>query len=116
MVNEKIDSIIKRIHGKYPEIIWVGKEYSTADLIVELEEIQEMLKSKKRKSKTKNIEFQSTIICPECGHSETENMATDSCQWFYDCKGCGAVLKPKSGDCCVYCSYGSIPCPSIQVK
>ena len=28
--------------------------------------------------------------------------------------GCGAVLKPKPGDCCVYCSYGDIPCPPIQ--
>jgi hypothetical protein len=24
------------------------------------------------------------------------------------------VLKPKQGDCCVFCSYGSVPCPPIQ--
>jgi hypothetical protein len=41
-------------------------------------------------------------------------MPTDACQWFYDCKGCGAVLKPKPGDCCVYCSYADRPCPPIQ--
>ena len=23
-------------------------------------------------------------------------------------------LKPKKGDCCVYCSYGNVKCPPIQ--
>jgi len=41
-------------------------------------------------------------------------MPTNACQWFYDCKGCGALLKPKAGDCCVYCSYGTVACPPIQ--
>ena len=43
-------------------------------------------------------------------------MPTDSCLYFYDCKGCGAVLKPKPGDCCVFCSYGSLPCPPVQLE
>ena len=47
-VNDKIDAIIKRIRGKYPEMIWMGKQYSKADLIDELEEIQEMLKVKQK--------------------------------------------------------------------
>lgn len=42
-------------------------------------------------------------------------MPTDACQYFYDCKGCGALLKPLPGDCCVFCSYGSVPCPPVQV-
>jgi hypothetical protein len=41
-------------------------------------------------------------------------MPADFCQYFYDCKGCGALLKPKAGDCCVFCSYGSVPCPPVQ--
>jgi hypothetical protein len=57
---------------------------------------------------------QSTITCPKCGHAATERMPTDACQFFYDCKGCGVRLKPKPGDCCVFCSYGSVPCPSMQ--
>jgi len=57
----------------------------------------------------------STITCPQCGHAQQETMPTDACQWFYDCKGCGAVLRPKPGDCCVYCSYGDVPCPPIQL-
>jgi len=57
----------------------------------------------------------STITCPHCGHAQQETMPTDACQWFYDCKGCGAVLRPKPGDCCVFCSYGDVPCPSVQI-
>lgn len=57
----------------------------------------------------------STITCPACGHRQLEVMPTDACQFFYDCKGCGEVLRPNSGDCCVFCSYGSVPCPPIQM-
>jgi hypothetical protein len=56
----------------------------------------------------------STITCPQCGHQASERMPADACQFFYDCKGCGARPKPKAGDCCVFCSYGSAPCPPIQ--
>lgn len=56
----------------------------------------------------------STLICPHCGYEATETMPTDACQYFYDCRGCGRVLKPLKGDCCVFCSYGDMPCPPIQ--
>ncbi len=48
----------------------------------------------------------SIVTCPKCGHQATEQMPTDACQFFYDCKGCGERLKPWPGDCCVFCSYG----------
>jgi hypothetical protein len=57
---------------------------------------------------------QSTITCPLCGHSRRETMPRDACQYFYDCTRCGAVLRPKPGDCCVFCSYGDVPCPPVQ--
>jgi hypothetical protein len=60
------------------------------------------------------MELQSTLTCPECGHSAIEIMPTNACQFFYDCKACGIRLRPKSGDCCVFCSYGSVPCPPVQ--
>jgi hypothetical protein len=60
------------------------------------------------------IKRTSTLTCPECGHVAEEVMPTDACQWFYDCKGCGAVLRPLPGDCCVFCSYGDTPCPPVQ--
>lgn len=62
----------------------------------------------------KAIELKSTITCPLCGHVETETMPTDACQWFYECKGCGELLKPLPGDCCVFCSYADVPCPPKQ--
>ncbi|MEK9678394.1 MAG: GDCCVxC domain-containing (seleno)protein [Rhodospirillaceae bacterium] len=50
-----------------------------------------------------SVVLKSEITCPKCGHVEIENMPTDACQWFYGCKGCGEVLKPLEGDCCVFC-------------
>lgn len=42
-------------------------------------------------------------------------MPTDACQFSYDCGGCGAKLRPKAGDCCVFCSYSEQVCPPKQV-
>lgn len=60
--------------------------------------------------------LESEITCPDCGHKKMEEMPTESCQFFYPCENCKSTLKPKAGDCCVYCSYGSVDCPSIQEK
>ena len=60
------------------------------------------------------VQLESTLTCPKCGYQAVEIMPTDACQFFYDCKGCGERLKPLAGDCCVFCSYGSVPCPPIQ--
>ncbi|MEJ6397793.1 GDCCVxC domain-containing (seleno)protein [Yoonia sp. 208BN28-4] len=60
------------------------------------------------------VVWESTLTCPSCGHVETETMPTDACQWFYECKACNTLLKPLEGDCCVYCSYATVPCPPIQ--
>ena len=62
----------------------------------------------------KAIELKSTITCPKCGHKKEEVMPTDACQYFYDCENCKEVLKPVNNDCCVYCSYGTVPCPPVQ--
>jgi hypothetical protein len=61
-----------------------------------------------------DIILESTITCPKCGHQKVEVMPTDACQWFYECAGCKVLLRPKAGDCCVFCSYGDVPCPPIQ--
>lgn len=62
------------------------------------------------------IKLQSTITCPSCGNRQTETMPTDACQFFYDCKSCGVVLRPYPGDCCVFCSFGDFSCPSVQER
>jgi len=56
----------------------------------------------------------STITCPHCGRQSLEIMPVDACLFFYECKQCGALLRPKPGDCCVFCSYGDHPCPPVQ--
>ena len=56
----------------------------------------------------------STLTCPECGAAKTETMPTDACLFFWECPGCGTRLRPKPGDCCVFCSYGTVPCPPVQ--
>lgn len=58
--------------------------------------------------------LESTLTCPECGHQSVETMPTNACLFFHECAGCGVLLKPQPGDCCVFCSYGSVPCPPIQ--
>jgi hypothetical protein len=60
------------------------------------------------------VELQCTVTCPQCGHQRTETMPTNACQFFYDCAGCGELLRPKQGDCCVFCSYGTVACPPVQ--
>ena len=49
----------------------------------------------------------SVITCPHCGHAAIERMPSNVCRIFYE---------PKPGDCCVFCSYGSVPCPSVQAR
>ncbi|MBI1342439.1 MAG: hypothetical protein GC171_05845 [Terrimonas sp.] len=60
------------------------------------------------------VELKSIITCPHCGHSKEETMPTDACQYFYQCENCKTIIKPLAGDCRVYCSYGTIPCPPVQ--
>ena len=52
--------------------------------------------------------------CPHCGHAEEEVMPEDSCQFEYECRGCKALLRGKAGACCVFCTYGSMPCPPVS--
>ena len=57
---------------------------------------------------------EATIRCPHCGAETPENMPTDACVRFWECPACRALLKPKPGDCCAFCSYATIPCPPRQ--
>ena len=62
------------------------------------------------------IRLVSTITCPKCGKQATEEMPTDACQFFYECAGCKTLLRPNAGDCCVFCSFGNVPCPPMQAE
>jgi len=58
--------------------------------------------------------LESTLVCPHCSHRKTETMPVDCCQFFYECENCHKVLRPLKGYCCVFCSYGDVPCPPKQ--
>ena len=58
--------------------------------------------------------LESTLTCPHCGFAERLTMPTDACLFFHECRGCQALLRPRPGDCCVFCSYGNVKCPPIQ--
>ncbi len=63
-----------------------------------------------------NAVLESVVTCPKCGFAKGETMPTDACQFFYECQKCKALLRPTAGDCCVFCSYGSVKCPPVQLQ
>ncbi|HSV48433.1 MAG TPA: GDCCVxC domain-containing (seleno)protein [Ramlibacter sp.] len=64
----------------------------------------------------KALVLESVLTCPACGHAKAERMPVDACQWFYECEACASLLRPKPGDCCVFCSYGTQRCPPVQAS
>lgn len=58
--------------------------------------------------------LESTLTCPRCGFPQRLAMPTDACLFFHECVHCRALLRPKPGDCCVFCSYGDVKCPPRQ--
>ena len=89
-----------RVIGLIPDVICVCRSYGVRDMAVH----------------QTSVILKSTITCPACGHRKTETMPTVACQWFYDCRHCGAVLKPRPGDCCVYCAYATVPWPRASAS
>ena len=59
--------------------------------------------------------LESLLTCPECGAASLELMPTDACVYFYECKQCRKLLRPNRGDCCVFCSFGSVKCPPVEL-
>jgi hypothetical protein len=59
--------------------------------------------------------LKSTITCPDCGFFKDEEMPDNACVFFYECTNCLTKLKPLKGDCCVFCSYGTVECPPKTV-
>ncbi len=62
------------------------------------------------------IKIRSIITCSFCGYEKEEEMPLTACVHFYECETCRKILKPKKGDCCVFCSYGSVKCPPKQLE
>ena len=58
----------------------------------------------------------SKVIGPECGFTKEEETDIDTSLQFYECVNCGKVVTPFRDDCCIFCSYGDVPCPSVQME
>jgi hypothetical protein len=59
-------------------------------------------------------QLMATITCPHCATETPAVMPEESCQFFWDCPACGNVLRPKPGDCCVFCSFADTPCLPVR--
>ncbi len=62
----------------------------------------------------RSIARQTVVTCPSCGFRREETMPEAQSPYFYTCTHCNKVLKPIFGDCCVFCSYGTVICPTEQ--
>ena len=64
----------------------------------------------------KQMKSESTVQCPKCGFRSTERMPTDYSLVRYECKNCGYIMTPRKGTCCIFCSFGDVKCPSMQLS
>ncbi|WP_298827404.1 GDCCVxC domain-containing (seleno)protein [uncultured Piscinibacter sp.] len=65
---------------------------------------------------TSQLVLASLLRCPYCGFEKSESMPTDACQYFYECTNCHRLLRPTPGNCCVFCSFGTVKCPPVQLQ
>lgn len=94
-------------------LIYAGLFFILAGAVLNFLEEKKCNKCK-APSISKGITLKSKIRCPFCGYIKEESMPVDSCQFSYQCGNCKKILRPKDGDCCVFCSYGSSKCPPKQ--
>ena len=56
----------------------------------------------------------SILTWPDCEHSSEEQIPRDYWVILHCCRSCNKMLKSHSGNCCVFCSYGSFKCNGEQ--
>ena len=60
------------------------------------------------------VQLRSIMQCPHCGFKVTERMPANVRVLHWQCPACAAAAEPAVGVCCVFCAYGSLPCPQAQ--
>ncbi len=65
-------------------------------------------------SQLADVKLEAVVTCPNCGHKSNEIMPTQFCLIRYQCRNCSAILVPKEGDDCIFCSWSDTKCPSEQ--
>jgi hypothetical protein len=58
--------------------------------------------------------MEAIIDCPNCHQGTTATIPEVACLYFFKCPRCNVTMKPLAGDCCVFCSYSSVDCPSRE--
>ena len=58
--------------------------------------------------------LEAIITCPACGYRQRLTMEAFGQRLLWPCPACGSSLRPRPGEHCVYCSYASVPCPTVQ--
>lgn len=58
--------------------------------------------------------MQAILTCPYCQKKQQAIIPQNACQYFYRCRFCQQMIKPQTGDCCVFCSYADLKCPFNQ--
>jgi hypothetical protein len=64
----------------------------------------------------KDMALTSSLRCPCCQVESPAEMPEGACLYFWDCPACQATVRPKPGDCCVFCSFGPDVCPPKELE
>lgn len=60
--------------------------------------------------------LEARLTCPKCAATSRHPIPEHACQFFLACPSCQQVLRPLPGDCCVFCSYADVRCPSRAAR
>nr|WP_305367275.1 GDCCVxC domain-containing (seleno)protein [Nitrosospira multiformis] len=52
------------------------------------------------------------LTCPRGGYAKQKTMLADACQFFYEYKGCNALLRLHPATA-VFCFFGTVKCPPM---
>jgi len=60
------------------------------------------------------LNLRSIVQCPHCHFKVTERMSTTQQVREWECPACHKRVQASPGACCIFCEYGTVPCPAVQ--
>lgn len=98
------------------DVLYWFKELKTCS--DEMDEIVKKPSLKRKSLKTTKTKHERTPAIdhhlPRMRSTKKRNHADSACQFFYKCVNFRVDLRPRAGECCVFCSYSSSNCPLVQ--